>query len=49
MLKLWNNDCFVDENTLTQSTFNRLRRKMEQLGINDCIETRKGLGYLLHA
>ena len=28
---------------------NRLRRKMEQLGIEDCIETRKGLGYLLHA
>ena len=48
MLKLWNNDCFVDENTLTVNV-NRLRRKMEQLGIDDCIETRKGLGYLLHA
>ena len=48
MLKLWNNDCFVDENTLTVNV-NHLRRKMEQLGIDDCIETRKGLGYLLHA
>ena len=48
MLKLWNNDCFVDENTLTVNV-NRLRRKMEQLGIDDCIETRKGLGYQLHA
>ena len=48
MLKLWNSDCFVDENTLTVNV-NRLRRKMEQLGIEDCIETRKGLGYLLHA
>ena len=48
MLKLWNNDCFVDENTLTVNV-NRLRRKMEQLGIDDCIEIRKGLGYQLHA
>ena len=48
MLKLWNSDCFVDENTLTVNV-NRLRRKMEQLGIEDCIETRKGLGNLLHA
>lgn len=47
MLKLWNNDLYVDENTLTVNV-NRLRRKMDQLGLKDCIETRKGMGYLLH-
>ncbi len=46
MRKLWETDSFVDENTLTVNV-TRLRRKLEGLGLDDFIHTRKGLGYLL--
>ena len=46
MQKLWETDSFVDENTLTVNV-TRLRRKLEGLGLDDFIHTRKGLGYLL--
>lgn len=46
MKRLWDNECFVDDNTLTVN-INRLRRKLESLGAGDIIHTRKGLGYCL--
>jgi len=46
MQKLWETDSFVDENTLTVNV-TRLRRKLEGLGLDDFIHTRKGIGYLL--
>lgn len=46
MVKLWETDSFVDENTLSVNV-NRLRRKLESLGLTNFITTRKGLGYLV--
>ncbi|MCM1027266.1 MAG: response regulator transcription factor [Roseburia sp.] len=46
MKRLWDNDCFVDDNTLTVN-MTRLRKKLESLGVGDRIHTRKGLGYCL--
>ena len=34
MKRLWDNECFVDDNTLTVN-MNRLRRKLEEAGIED--------------
>lgn len=44
MLRLWNSDLFVDDNTLTVN-MNRLRKKMEDAGLTELIETRRGQGY----
>ena len=46
MLRLWNDDCFVEENTLTVNV-NRLRKKLESIGLSDVITTRTGSGYLI--
>ena len=46
MLRLWNDDCFVEENTLTVNV-TRLRRKLEAHGLADAIVTRPGSGYLI--
>lgn len=46
MLRLWETDCFVDDNTLTVSV-TRLRKKLEAIGLEDFILTRKGAGYQL--
>jgi DNA-binding response OmpR family regulator len=46
MQALWNEDQFVDDNTLTVNV-NRLRRKIAALGLEDFIVTRKGMGYLI--
>ena len=46
MLRLWQTDSFVDENTLTVNIA-RLRRKLEAAGLSDYITTKKGLGYLI--
>lgn len=46
MKRLWDSDCFVDDNTLTVN-INRLRRKLEEAGVSNLIQTRKGLGYQL--
>lgn len=47
MKKLWDNDSFIDDNTLTVN-LNRLRKKLEARGLLDFIDTKKGLGYLIH-
>jgi len=46
MKRLWDNDCFVDDNTLTVN-MTRLRKKLEMAGEEALIHTKKGLGYLL--
>lgn len=46
MLRLWNDDCFVEENTLTVNV-NRLRKKLEIIGLCDVITTRTGSGYII--
>ncbi|MCR2050239.1 response regulator transcription factor [Acetatifactor muris] len=44
MKRLWDNDCFVDDNTLTVN-MTRLRKKLEGAGAGALIQTKKGLGY----
>ncbi|MBL3642939.1 response regulator transcription factor [Bacillus sp. RHFB] len=46
MQALWNDEQFVDDNTLTVNV-NRLRRKITGIGVEDFIVTRKGMGYLI--
>ncbi len=46
MKRLWDNECFVDDNTLTDN-INRLRKKLEEAGIENFILTKKGVGYQL--
>lgn len=46
MVRLWESDSFVDENTLNVNV-GRLRRKLEAAGLPDFIRTRKGVGYLV--
>lgn len=46
MEKLWETDCFVDENALTVNIA-RLRKKLEQAGIEGFIATKKGMGYII--
>lgn len=46
MEKLWENESFVDENTLTVNV-TRLRKKLDAAGLKDFIATKIGLGYLI--
>lgn len=46
MRALWENESFVDDNTLTVNV-NRLRGKLDDIGLHDVIETRRGQGYLI--
>lgn len=46
MEELWNDDLFVDENTLSVNV-NRLRKKLDEAGLNDFITTKKGQGYII--
>ncbi|CEH34278.1 response regulator transcription factor [Romboutsia lituseburensis] len=43
---MWNSDVFVDDNTLSVNV-NRLRKKLEEIGLDNYIETRRGLGYII--
>ena len=45
MRKLWDDDRFVNDNTLTVNV-NRLRQRLEDIGLVDVIVTKKGLGYM---
>lgn len=47
MKRLWNSDCFIDDNTLTVN-MTRLRKKLEEAGAVDFISTKKGIGYLMN-
>lgn len=46
MTKLWQMDCYVEENTLTVNV-TRLRKKLEQVGLKDFISTKVGIGYII--
>jgi DNA-binding response OmpR family regulator len=46
MKSLWNDEVYVNENTLTVNV-NRLRMKLEDLGLKDFITTKKGMGYII--
>lgn len=47
MKKLWDNDWFVDDNTLTVNV-NRIRVKLNEIGLEDFIDTKRGLGYIIN-
>ncbi len=47
MRYLWDSEMFVDDNTLTVN-INRLRKKLEELGVSNYIETRRGQGYIIN-
>ncbi len=46
MNRLWETDCFIDENTLTVNVA-RLRRKLESAGLSGYITTKVGMGYIV--
>lgn len=46
MNRLWETDCYVDENTLTVNV-SRLRKKLEKTGLTDFISTKAGMGYIV--
>ena len=43
---MWDSDSFVDDNNLSVNV-TRLRKKLEEVGMKENIETRRGLGYIL--
>ena len=45
MRKLWDDERFVNDNTLTVNV-NRLRQRLAEIGMEDVIVTKKGLGYM---
>lgn len=46
MTNLWDNQEYINDNALTVN-ISRLRLKLSELGLDDAIETKKGLGYIL--
>lgn len=46
MGRLWETDCYVDENALSVN-ISRLRKKLENAGLYDFIRTKSGLGYIV--
>lgn len=46
MNRLWQADCYVEENTLTVNV-TRLRKKLEAAGLEGFIKTKVGVGYII--
>lgn len=46
MTTLWDNEEFINDNALTVN-ISRLRTKLKNIGYDDAIDTRKGIGYIL--
>ncbi len=44
--QLWDDAKFISDNTLTVN-INRIRKKLEEMGLEDAIITKTGLGYML--
>ena len=44
--RLWESDEFIDDNTLTVNVA-RLRKKLEEIGAENWIQTKKGIGYIV--
>ena len=47
MDKCWQEENFIDDNTLAVN-MTRLRKKLAEIGLNDFIQTKKGIGYFLN-
>ncbi len=43
---LWEDESFIDDNTLTVNV-TRLRNKLDEINLKELIETKRGLGYIL--
>lgn len=43
---LWDCEMFIDDNTLSVNV-TRIRKKLDELGLSNVIETRRGLGYII--
>lgn len=43
---LWDCEMFIDDNTLSVNV-TRIRKKLEEIGLKNIIETRRGLGYIM--
>lgn len=48
MTRLWQSDAFIDENTLTVNVA-RLRKKLAEIGMEQAVTTKKGIGYMVEA
>lgn len=46
IIRLWENDEYIDDNTLTVN-INRLRKKLDEIGLQNFITTKKGIGYMV--
>lgn len=46
MVCLWDSDSFIGDSTLTVN-MTRLRNKLDEIGLNGLIETKRGQGYIL--
>jgi len=46
MTYLWDEDVFIDDNTLTVNV-GRLRKKLAEIGVDKNIQTKRGMGYYL--
>ncbi len=46
MQHLWENDQFIDDNTLTVN-MTRLRKKLSEISLENFIKTKKGMGYMV--
>lgn len=46
MMQLWDSDNFIDDNTLTVNV-TRIRKKLRDIGLEDFVKTKKGLGYII--
>lgn len=46
MERLWGNDEFIDDNTLTVNV-TRIRKKLESMGCSNFIGTKRGIGYIV--
>lgn len=46
MVHLWESDSFIDDNTLTVNV-TRIRKKLKEIGVDDLIKTKKGIGYYI--
>lgn len=46
MMQLWDSDNFIDDNTLTVNV-TRIRKKLKEIGLEDFVKTKKGIGYMI--
>lgn len=45
MMHLWDSENFIDDNTLTVNV-TRIRKKLKDIGLDDFVKTKKGIGYI---